>query len=264
MALRAIFESAFDIIYLLTIITLGVLILRGVSARGGERQAQLAGWTAILLGFGDSFHLLARVWALNTTGVEAHHVSLGYGKLVTALTMTGFYVLVYLLILRRWPTDRETRTNGTYRPLGPNPSMSVIVYTAAIAHALLVLLPQNDIFSADPPVFWGIIRNIPFLILGVVIIGALWARARNDSFYRLSWLAVTLSFGFYIPVVLWAQQNELVGLLMIPKTLAYVWLVVMGYRAFAGKHNSARDESALSDALLEPPKRAYRTPGSTR
>ncbi|MFZ2528062.1 MAG: hypothetical protein WAX14_10465 [Rhodococcus sp. (in: high G+C Gram-positive bacteria)] len=255
-ALRAIFESAFDITYLLTIFTLGVLILRGGPARRGELPAQLAGWTAIVLGFGDSFHLLARVWALNTTGVEAHHVSLGYGKLVTALTMTAFYVLVYLLILRRWPTARETRTEGTYRPLGPSPVMSIVVYTAAIVHVLLVLLPQNDIFSADPPLSWGIIRNIPFLILGVVIIGALWVRARGDAFYRFAWPAVTLSFGFYLPVVLWAQQNETVGLLMIPKTLAYVWLVVMGYRAFAGKHNSDPDDALRAAGTTTPTERA--------
>ncbi|UTT50995.1 hypothetical protein [Rhodococcus gordoniae] len=256
MALRAIFESAFDITYLLTIFTLGVLILRGGPARRGELPAQLAGWTAIVLGFGDSFHLLARVWALNTTGVEAHHVSLGYGKLVTALTMTAFYVLVYLLILRRWPTARETRTEGTYRPLGPSPVMSIVVYTAAIVHVLLILLPQNDIFSADPPLSWGIIRNIPFLVLGVVIIGALWVRARGDAFYRFAWPAVTLSFGFYLPVVLWAQQNETVGLLMIPKTLAYVWLVVMGYRAFAGKHNSDPDDALRAAGTTTPTERA--------
>ena len=44
------------------------------------------------------------------------------------------------------------------------------------------------------------------------------------------WLAITLSFGFYIPVVLWADTIPAVGALMIPKTCAYVWIVVMGYR----------------------------------
>lgn len=238
--MRALFESAFDIAYLVTIFTLGVLILRSAPARRGDITAQLAGWIAIVLGFGDSFHLLARVWALNTTGVEAHYVSLGYGKLVTALTMTGFYVLLYLFILLRWPTEQELRTKGTYRPFGPSPVMSVFVYGAAILHVLLVLLPQNEIFTAVPPVRWGVIRNLPFLVLGVIIIALLWTRSRQDRYYRFAWLAVTLSYGFYIPVVLWAQQNETVGLLMIPKTLAYVWLVTMGYRAFARETNSAR------------------------
>ena len=45
-------------------------------------------------------------------------------------------------------------------------------------------------------------------------------------------LAIALSFGFYIPVVLLAGVFPAVGMLMIPKTLAYVWVVVMGIRLF--------------------------------
>ncbi|MET4050297.1 MULTISPECIES: hypothetical protein [unclassified Rhodococcus (in: high G+C Gram-positive bacteria)] len=236
--MRAIFESIFDIGYLVTIFTLGILILRSAPAVRGDTTAQMAGWIAITLGFGDSFHLIARMWALNTTGIDEHFVSLGYGKLVTALTMTGFYVLVYLLILRRWPSSHEVRTRPTHQPIGPNPALSAIVYAAAIVHILLALLPQNETFTPDPPVMWGIIRNIPFLVLGIVVIAMLWNRARRDPYYRFAWLAVVLSYGFYIPVVLWAQVNEAVGLLMIPKTLAYVWLVVMGYRAFAGRRTA--------------------------
>ncbi len=43
------------------------------------------------------------------------------------------------------------------------------------------------------------------------------------------WLAIVLSFGFYVPVVIWASTISWVGVLMIPKTLAYVWVVLMGY-----------------------------------
>ena len=40
------------------------------------------------------------------------------------------------------------------------------------------------------------------------------------------WLTIVLSFGFYIPVVLWADAVPLIGMLMIPKTCAYVWTVL--------------------------------------
>ena len=39
----------------------------------------------------------------------------------------------------------------------------------------------------------------------------------------------TAEFCFYIPVVLWADTWPLVGMLMIPKTRAYVWTVLIGY-----------------------------------
>ena len=43
------------------------------------------------------------------------------------------------------------------------------------------------------------------------------------------WLAIVLSFGFYIPVVLFADAVPMIGMLMIPKTCAYVWAVLTGY-----------------------------------
>ena len=58
------------------------------------------------------------------------------------------------------------------------------------------------------------------------------AKRSNDVEFRWMWLAITLSFGFYIPVVLWGDLNPAIGLLMIPKTLAYVWVVLMGYKDY--------------------------------
>ena len=56
----------------------------------------------------------------------------------------------------------------------------------------------------------------------------LWLRsAKNDKPLKLMWLAVTLSFLFYIPVVLFAQTMPMIGMLMLPKTCMYVWMIVM-------------------------------------
>ena len=38
-------------------------------------------------------------------------------------------------------------------------------------------------------------------------------------------------FAVYIPVVLWADVVPMIGMLMIPKTCAYVWTVLIGYKA---------------------------------
>ena len=45
------------------------------------------------------------------------------------------------------------------------------------------------------------------------------------------WLTIVLSFAFYIPVVLWADTIPMIRMLMIPKTCAYVWTVLIGYFA---------------------------------
>lgn len=40
--------------------------------------------------------------------------------------------------------------------------------------------------------------------------------------------AIILSFGCYIPVTLFSKKKPMVGLLMIPKTCAYMWMIAMG------------------------------------
>ena len=54
-------------------------------------------------------------------------------------------------------------------------------------------------------------------------------RGGKDPSFRFLWLTIVLSFGFYIPVVLFADAVPAVGALMIPKTCAYVWTVAIGY-----------------------------------
>ena len=43
---------------------------------------------AVVLGAGDSFHLVPRAIALCTTGLESYTVPLGMGKWITSITMT--------------------------------------------------------------------------------------------------------------------------------------------------------------------------------
>ena len=51
-------------------------------------------------------------------------------------------------------------------------------------------------------------------------------------------LAVALSFGFYLPVVLFSGIVPIVGVLMIPKTMAYVWIIFMGWQLYRESQKS--------------------------
>ena len=68
---------------------------------------------------------------------------------------------------------------------------------------------------------------ITVIAVGITMI----AKSPNRREFRHMWLTIVLSFGFYIPVVLWADAVAMIGMLMIPKTCAYVWTVLIGYRA---------------------------------
>lgn len=215
--MQAIMETAFDAVYLVTVITIGILMIRQAKSL---RQFQLFGWMAVVLGVGDSFHLIPRAWALCTTGLENFTFALGLGKAITSVTMTVFYLLLYYVWRLR------------YRVQG-RAGLTAVVYLLAGLRVVLCLMPQNQWFSASAPLSWGIYRNIPFALLGILIIVLFYrsAKAQRDRAFRWMWLTIVLSFAFYIPVVLWADVYPMIGMLMIPKTCAYVWTVVIGYQA---------------------------------
>ena len=176
---------------------------------------------AITLGFGDAFHLIPRIIALLTTGFEAHAAALGFGKFMTSITMTVFYVILYALWKMRYK-------------VGPVPALDAAMGALAAVRIALCFFPQNEWLRYDAPLSWAVYRNIPFAAMGIIMIALFYRegrRAHDANGTRMA-LAVLLSFGFYVPVVLWGQGNLLVGMLMIPKTLAYLWVVFIGYSEF--------------------------------
>ena len=222
--MQAIFETLFDIVYLVTVIILGIRMIRGSK---GQKQYLLFGIMAVTLGCGDAFHLVPRAIALCTTGLEHYTAALGIGKLITSVTMTLFYVLLYYVWRSRYQVNGQRGT-------------SIAVWALALARIALCLIPQNAWTSAAPPLSWGIYRNIPFAILGALIVVLFFrsARENQDRPFRYLWLTVVLSFACYIPVVLFADAVPAVGMLMIPKTCAYVWTVLIGYHAMKKENPS--------------------------
>lgn len=215
--MQTIAETLFDIVYLITVITIGIFMIRGSKKND---QFRLFGMMAVVLGAGDAFHLVPRMIALCTTGLENYTVPLGLGKEITSLTMTIFYILLYHVWRKRYQVKGQKE-------------LTIIVYILSAFRMILCLMPQNQWLNSNPPLSWGIYRNIPFALLGLVIILLFYqsAKKHSDHAFRWMWFTIVLSFGFYIPVVLWADQIPMIGMLMIPKTCAYVWTVLIGYAA---------------------------------
>lgn len=213
--MQGIIETLFDAVYLTTVITLGILMIKNSK---GNKEYLLFGIMAVVLGVGDSFHLVPRVIALNTTGLENYTIPLGIGKFITSITMTFFYILLYYVWRRRYDIKGKQ-------------GITALIYIFAALRITLCFFPQNAWSSANPPLSWGIYRNIPFALMGLLIIVLFYksGKEENDHSFRFMWLTIVLSFAFYIPVVLWGDIFPLIGMLMIPKTCAYVWTVWIGY-----------------------------------
>ena len=199
-------ESTFDVLYLLFAILSGIVILK----KARNRTERHMGLAALILGCGDAFHLVPRVMHyFSTADLTA---ALGIGKLVTSVTMTVFYVLLYAI----WLGYYREKENG-------NVTRTVLVLAAV--RIILCLFPQNGWLENSSGMTWGILRNIPFVALGALVC-LLYFRKRKESprFGRV-WLLILLSFLFYIPVAVGASALPMLGMLMLPKTVCYILLI---------------------------------------
>lgn len=131
---------------------------------------------SLILVFGDAFHLVPRVLAaVNPTG--DYHVSMGMGTFVTSITMTIFYLILYYFYSMRYHYDNK-------------PLMVTMVILTVLLIALC-LFPQND-WTGDSPVSWGIYRNIPFVVVGSIMV-VLFYKQRRDAPFKWMWLAMLSS-----------------------------------------------------------------------
>ena len=204
-------EVIFDILYLAIASLIGLYLL---FTSNGLTLHILAGLMALVLAGGDAFHLIPRIHVINTGREELYRRSLGIGKQITSITMTVFYVMLWHIAQSLYGFNLFTL-------------WIFVIYTLAIIRIVLCLMPQNRWIDRYPPISWGIYRNIPFFMMGVIIAFVFFQNRDLVPAFYWTWLAILSSFGFYLPVVLYANKNPKIGMLMLPKTLMYVWLLVM-------------------------------------
>lgn len=204
-------EAIFNILYLggVTIIAYHIFLL------ANNRISQLlAVMMAMILVIGDGFHLVPRIIVILTKEEERWRKALGIGKLITSISMTIFYlILTYIGVL-------------LFKP--ENPFLWLFVsYILVSIRIVLCLMPQNKWTDRYSPLNWAIARNIPFFIQGMIVSLLFFSYRDLISQLHLLWLAIILSFIFYLPVVLWANKNPKIGMLMLPKTCVYLWILTM-------------------------------------
>ncbi len=204
-------ESTFDILYLILAITCGLIML----SRAKDRVGKLMGLATLILGLGDAFHLVPRV--LNYFTDWDLTAALGVGKFVTSITMTVFYMIMYYIWIRLYGEE-------------PNRKLTVCMWVLFLARVVLCLFPQNGWLSNESDVTWGILRNLPFVAIGIIIVVLFFGKKDQIRHFRFVWLYVTLSFLFYIPVAVGAGLVPMLGMLMLPKTICYIFLVITFFR----------------------------------
>lgn len=212
-------EAVFDISYLALAFYMGFSL-----ALDNKKDAKLFGLLTLILALGDSFHLLPRVISIFTADFLGHYALLSWGKFVTSITMTVFYCLYYLYYCKVTSTQNTKATK--------------IIFSLALLRLVIVFLPQNGWGSNESYIF-GIIRNIPFLLMGIYIVYLTYIKKDNPLINK-AYLYIALSFFFYLIVVTLTKFYPLLGSFMLPKTLAYLFLIRQNYKLYAKnwQHNS--------------------------
>ena len=194
------FELFFDSMYLIFVLFLGIRILLLRKPNSG-----LIGAMTLLLGLGDSFHLIPRIVAQATIdGFEVNAAGLFLGTRISAMTMSLFYLLFYYYIRREM---KKT-----------NRSLDVLMSALFLIRIVTVILSFNRAASMD------LISNAPFVLMGIIDIALLFRERANKNFGKL-YIFVFFSFLFYVPVVLFKNIYPTIGMLMMPKTVMYVLIV---------------------------------------
>jgi hypothetical protein len=78
---------------------------------------------------------------------------------------------------------------------------------------------------------WSMIRNLPLMMmqLGVAYLILRDARAAHDKTFIWIGIMILVSFTCYAPVIFLQQSIPLIGMLMIPKTVAYLVIAFLGF-----------------------------------
>jgi len=218
-------EIIFDVLYLATIWVLVVLMRskRSNLLPENRRTGRLFIWAFFLLALGDTGHVGFRVIAYLSGGLEANAALTGIGSFATAVTVTFFYMLVTEI----WRVRFDKKRGFIWWSL----------MVVGIARLIIMLPAGNQWGGSETPLGWSLARNIPLMIQGLAVAVLILVDGikRKDRFATKVSIFIFISYACYIPVILFARYIPALGMLMMPKTLAYLAVAFLAFSMFRTK-----------------------------
>jgi hypothetical protein len=226
-AVKIWFEIGFSVVYLIAVWYIVALMTRSMDtvASKDRKAAGLIRMAFIMLAVGDTAHVGFRVldYALGSMETQVMIMGssmslLGLGRLMTSFTVTLFYMIfVYV-----WQARYNRRANW----------VTNLLLAAGVLRMMIMALPSNNWGAVVPTQPMSLYRNLPLVVLGLGITILILSSAYRNHDRIFKWIgwSIVVSFAFYIPVILFAEQIPLLGMLMIPKTIAYLVIAIVAYR----------------------------------
>ena len=207
-------EAVFDAVYLTFDLAAAVLFF--LFSKGNILYVLYGILTLTLCG-GDAFHLVPRIIRAVRGTNDKIKRQLGIGLQVSSITMTMFYILLMYI----W--------KYTFPELKIPVVIEGVIWISAVIRIVICMFPQNNWCTDEGNMKLSVIRNAVFAVTGIGVM-ILYLISGNTYGYHMTRMAaaIIISFGCYLPVTLFSKTKPQVGLLMIPKTCAYMWIIVMG------------------------------------
>jgi len=219
--IRVVVEVIFNVCYLLTVWGMVILMAARQNRVRSESKkiARLVMLAFALLALGDTGHVGFRVIAYARGGLEANPTLVGAGALSTAFTVTIFYMIMLFI----WQL-RFKKSLGWF---------GYFLLAAGAIRMIVMLFPQNAWWQITPPYDWSLLRNSFLVIQGLGVMGLIFRDAAQAKDKAFTWIGImiALSYFFYTPVILWSSWVPMLGMLMIPKTCAYLGVAFISYQA---------------------------------
>lgn len=208
--MHSIIKSSFYVIFLLLSLVVGIRMLLNSK---DNKIVWIFGIILLLLGLGEGFHLVPRIIEIFTNDFENIEEFIDSGRFIASISI----VFVYLMLL--W-------FGKAYYKESISKKHDLILYVLAGISVIFSLL-----FKTTNDTYLILLRNIPMIIIATTIIFHFKKQSfiNEDKSLRFLWLALLAGLIFTIGFELLSPSNSLFIILMMPKTLMYIWVILMGY-----------------------------------
>ena len=215
-------EISFMLIYLLFIwfMIIKMIINRKIVDKTAKPIALRLFYGFLLLAIGDTGHVGFRVFSYLNGGLDVNIALLGIGSLSTAITI-GF---LYMIIVDIWRIRYNKAKGAVY----------VSLIAIGIIRLIIMCFPGNEWLLGTKPEIWQVSRNIPLTIQGIWIAILILkdAKSNNDKIFLQFAYCILASYIFYIPAIYFSRYVPMLGMLMIPKTIAYMIMAWIAYKNY--------------------------------
>ena len=199
-------EFSFDVFYLIFVTLNGIFLFRNAK----RSEIRMMGSATLFLIIGEAFYLIPKI--LDFLFTYDFTFLLGFGKMITSFTVTFFFIFLYWIYFILYHEKEDKR-------------LRYLFFLFVIGRFIFLILPMNHWFTNESSRWIVILRNVPFVMMGLLLILLYFKHRKRIKIFSNIWLCLLLSFLFPIPAILFAKEYPIMGSFMILKMICYIFMV---------------------------------------